>query len=157
MSSSEVYKLVGGSLYNSSTNEQTKNQYSNACAIRGSRALLYSGISIPVLKYGTPPLQATQKGGDNLNYILSANSFNKIMIDKFGDTTDKLEGDDANDAAKIADILRGKSGIYVIINKNPGISGAGYSGHVDAIVNGICISNAYTQPKGGISSIRIWT
>ncbi|BFM43859.1 hypothetical protein CFS9_25000 [Flavobacterium sp. CFS9] len=157
MSSAEVYKLVGGSLYNSSINEQTKNQYTNACAIRGSRALLYSGITIPVLKYGKPPLQVTQKGGDNLNYILSASSFNKFMIDKFGETKDKLEGDNANDATKVANLLQGKSGIYVIINKNPGKNGAGYSGHVDAIVNGMCISNAYTQPKGGVQSIRIWS
>jgi hypothetical protein len=147
---SQVYGLVKGSLLNSYNNNPTS--YSNACSIRGSRALLYSGISIPVLNYGNG--QRTQKGGDNLNYILDAVSFNKFMIDKFGDTPHKLEGIDANDSQKVADLLKGKNGIYVIVNSNHGQ--AGYSGHVDAIVNGICIGNAYTLLKGGVKSIRIW-
>src|SRR5690606_36899127 len=88
MPAHQVYNLVGGSLLNSYNNNPAS--YSNACSIRGSRALLYSGITIPVLNYGSG--QRTQKGGDNLNYILDAVSFNKFMIDKFGDTPHKLEG-----------------------------------------------------------------
>lgn len=81
------------------------------------------------------------------------------MIDKFGETNLKLTGADANDPAKVADLLKGKNGIYVIVNSNPGSvqsGGAGYSGHVDAIINGRCVSNAYTAPQGGVKSIRIW-
>lgn len=152
MPSYSVYQLVGGSIYNSFITDSAN--YRNACAIRGSRALIYSGITIPVLKYGNPPVQVSQKGGDNKNYILSATHFNKFMIDTFGDTPLKLVGPDANNPTKVAELLRGKNGIYVIVNANPTI--AGYSGHVDAIIEGRCISNAYASPNGGVKSIRIW-
>ena len=75
-------------------------------------------------------------------------------VDKFGDTPDKLIGSDANDPVKVANFLKGKNGIYVIVNAQSG--NAGYTGHVDAIVNGRCVSGAYTNPKGGVSSIRVW-
>jgi len=150
MPTSQVYNLVGGSLLNSHLNQPTA--YSNACSIRGSRGLLYSGVEIPVLRYNA--LQRTQKGADNNNYVLDAVSFDKFMIDKFGETTHKLEGVDANNPVKIANLLNGKNGIYVIINNS--YQQAGYSGHVDTIINGICISNAYTMPPGGVKSIRIW-
>ena len=159
MESPQVYQLAGGTIYNSHLND-TSGAYQNACAIRGSRALLYSGINIPIIKIpGNPPRQLTQKGGDNKNYILAATSFEKFMIDTFGDTPNKLTGADANDPQKVKNLLQGKNGIYVIINADPRPSsqgGAGYSGHVDNIVNGICISGAYTKPKGGVKSIRIW-
>lgn len=157
MQSSSVYQLVGGSIYAAhiSSDPTIRNNYQNACAIRASRALLYSGINIPILKYGNPPKQVTQKGADLKNYILAATSFNKFMIDKFGDTPHKLEGNYANDPQKVKNLLKGKNGIYVIINNNS--TTAGYSGHVDAIVYGLCISNAYVNPKGGVKSIRIWT
>lgn len=156
MKSPDVYQLVGGSLYTSHLNDII-GAYQNACAIRGSRGLLYSGIVIPVIKKGS--LQLTQKGGDGKNYILAATTFLKFMKDTFGDTPYKLEGADANDPTKVANFLKGKNGIYVIENNDPRPTtqgGAGYSGHVDAIVNGICISGAYTQPKGGVKSIRVW-
>lgn len=148
---SDAYKLAGGSLWDSHLNQ--REAYNNACAIRGSRGLLYSGFDIPVLRYnGT---QRTQKGGDGKNYILDAVSFNKFMIQKFGDTPHKLEGSDANDPKKVADLLKNKNGIYVIINdKYP--SQIHYSGHVDTIINGKCIGGAYTTPNGGVKSIRIW-
>lgn len=151
MSAPQVYSLVGGSLLNSYNSNPTS--YSNACSIRGSRALLYSGITIPVLNYPNVG-QRTQKGSDNLNYILDAVSFNKFMIDKFGDTPHKLEETNANDSQQVANLLNGKNGIYVIINSSHGQ--AGYSGHVDVIINGICIGGAYTLPQGGVKSIRIW-
>ena len=156
MDSPAVYQLAGGSLYTSHLADTT-GAYQNACAIRGSRGLLYSGITIPVIKKGQQ--QLTQKGGDGKNYILAATTFLKFMKDTFGETPHKLEGTDANDSKKVANLLKGKSGIYVIENADPrptSQGGAGYSGHVDNIVNGICISGAYTQPKGGVKSIRIW-
>jgi|GEM_PF-1103788 len=156
MDSPLVYQMVGGTLYTSHLND-TNGSYQNACAIRGSRGLLYSGITIPIIRKGQQ--QLTQKGGDGKNYILAATTFLKYMKDTFGDTPYKLEGADANNPTKVANLLKGKNGIYVIENANPGPTsqgGAGYSGHVDAIVNGICISGAYTQPKGGVKSIRVW-
>ncbi len=152
MDAGSVFNLIGGDLL-LARNTNLSN-FRNACAIRGSRGLLYSGVSIPILKYGNPPKQATMKGSDNKNYILSALNFNKFMIDKFGDTPDKLIGSDANDPVKVANFLKGKNGIYVIVNAQPG--NAGYTGHVDAIINGRCISDAYANPNGGVSSIRVW-
>ncbi len=151
MPASNVYDLVGGSLLNSYISNP--NAYANACSIRGSRGLLYSNIQIPVLNYNGS--QRTQKGEDLKNYILDAKSFNKFMIDKFGETTDKLEGVSANNPQQVLDFLSGKNGIYVIINNNPSL--AGYTGHVDLIINGNCIGNEYLQPVGGIKSIRIWS
>jgi hypothetical protein len=156
MSASDVYNLVKGTLLNSYINEP--NKYSNGCSIRGSRGLLYSNITIPVLKYNG--LQRTQKGGDLKNYILDAVSFNTFMKAKFGEAQNVLTGADANDPVKVADFLKGKNGIYVIVNNDPKkyeLGGAGYSGHVDTIINGICIGKAYTRPQGGVKSIKIWS
>lgn len=151
MPSTDVYYLVGGSLWNSHQNNPQA--YNNACAIRGSRGLLYSGIHIPVLNYSNQG-QRTQKGGDQLNYILDAVSFNKFMNNKFGAPTYNLEGTAANDAVQVSNLLNGKNGIYVIINNN--YNQAGYSGHVDVIIDGICIGGALTTPNGGVKSISIW-
>lgn len=151
MSTTDAYTLAGGSLLYSHIYQNA--QYNNACSIRASRGLLYSGIQIPVLKYNGS--QRTQKGGDGKNYILDAVSFNTYMIAKFGETSAKLEGADANDPIKVAALLNGKNGIYVIVNSNTAT--AGYSVHCDVIINGKCISNAFTTPNGGVKSIRIWT
>jgi len=108
-----------------------------------------------VLNYNAS--QRTLKGSDLKNYILDAMSFNKFIIDKFGDTTYKLEGAAANDPTQVMNLLNGKNGIYVIINNNSSpTSGAGYSGHVDLILNGNCLGNEYLGPRGGVKSIRIW-
>ncbi|OYQ38142.1 hypothetical protein CHU92_06465 [Flavobacterium cyanobacteriorum] len=152
MPTPQVYNLVGGSLLNSYLADP--DLYGNACSIRGSRGLLYSGIHIPVLNYGNG--QRTQKGADGKNYILDAVSFDKFMVSKFGEATHKLTGADANNPTKVAEMLKGKTGIYVIVNSNPGNSGANYSGHVDLIINGQCIGGEYTTPRGGVKSIRIW-
>lgn len=54
----------------------------------------------------------------------------------------------------MVDFLKDKNGIYVIINSRH--TQAGYSGHVDAIIDGECISNAYATPSGGVKSIAVW-
>ena len=83
--------------------------------------------------------------------------FEKYMIDAYGDTPIQLVGNAANNFSEVFKLLKGKSGIYVIINKDVSAStGAGYSGHVDAIINGRCITNSYITPRGGVKSIRIW-
>ena len=152
MGTQAAYELAGGSLLQS-RNANPKS-YSNACSIRGSRGLLYSGIDIPVIK-NTNDSQRTQKGGDGNNYILDAVTFNKFMNDKFGAPTHTLTGTDALNKAKIAKMLDGKNGIYVIVNNSH--AKAGYSGHVDMIINGECIGGAYTDVDGGAKSISVWT
>lgn len=43
----------------------------------------------------------------------------------------------------ITNLLKGKNGIYVIINNSH--NKVGYSGHVDAIINGLCIGGSYSH------------
>jgi hypothetical protein len=94
MPSTQVYQLVGGSILSNhqSTNPIVRANYQNACSIRGSRALNYSGASIPVVHDNG--VQKTEKGGDNENYILSAKAFNKYMNKTFGPPTYRLTFDD---------------------------------------------------------------
>lgn len=155
MSSSQVYQLVGGSIYSNhqSTNPIIRANYQNACSIRGSRALNYSGATIPVVRDNG--VQKTEKGGDNENYILSAKAFNKYMNKTFGPPTFRLSFEDiGNDPLSVINFLNGKNGIYSIINKSPGQ--AGYSGHIDIIINGECLGGANANPNGGIDYIEIW-
>jgi hypothetical protein len=149
--SSEVYELVGGSLL---TNHESGNpNYQNACAIRGSRALNYAGVPIPVVHQDGQ--QKTEKGSDNKNYILAAKAFNIYMRKTFGPPTHRLTSEDiGGDPSKIADFLKGKTGIYTIINTAPGT--AGYGGHVDIIIDGKCLGGANTNPNGGVAYIEIW-
>jgi hypothetical protein len=63
-------------------NLQISNNYQNACSIRASRALNYSGKSVPIIIQNG--IQKTEKSGDNENYILSAKAFNKYMHKTFG-------------------------------------------------------------------------
>ena len=61
---------------------------------------------------------------------------------------------------KVADFLKGKTGIYVIVNNDPrprDQGGAGYTGHIDLIQNGhIPWGSNHLNVPGGIKYIRIW-
>lgn len=151
MPSREVYDLVGGHMKKAHY-EGNKN-YQNACAIRGSRGLNYSGISIEVYKPDGIN-QKTEKGDDGKNYILDAVSFNKWANKSFTTLPVVLKGAEANDPSKVAEFLKGKNGIFTIVNNNA--STAGYSGHIDLIENGICARGCNTLPTGGVSKIEIW-
>jgi len=152
MPAKSVYSIVGGyleSLY--LNNGQNSGPYKNACAVRISLALNKIGISIPT---NAVTRQGATVNGISQNYFLQAISVNDFMIKTFGDSTYKLEGADANDKNKIAKLLEGKYGIYVIVNNSS--TTAGYTGHADLIKNGYVIGGANTSPKGGVKSIRIW-
>lgn len=155
MPSTQVYQLVGGSILSNhqSTNPIVRANYQNACSVRGSRALNYSGASIPVVHQNG--VQKTEKGGDDENYILSAKAFNKYMNKTFGPPTYRLTfAEIGGNLDNIANFLQGKNGIYTIINRSPGL--AGYSGHVDVIINGQCLGGANANPSGGVEYIEIW-
>ena len=96
-----------------------------------------------------------KKGGDNENCILSAKAFNKYMNKTFGPPTYRLTFADIGDNLEnIANFLQGKNGIYTIVNRSPGW--AGYSGHVDIIIDGRCLGGANANPAGGVEYIEIW-
>jgi hypothetical protein len=148
---SVVYSMVGGNLQALYNNDPVT--YRNACAIRISLALNKSGILIP---NNAITRQGANVGGTSQYYFLQAIGINDFMIKTFGDTAVKLEGAAANDKTKIVELLKGKNGIYVIVNNDGTTSGAGYTGHADLIKNGYVIGEANTSPMGGIKSIRIW-
>lgn len=150
MPNNEVFQLVGGSMLSSHLSGNPN--YKNACAIRGSRALNYSGINIGIVKHNG--IQKTEKGTDLKNYILSATAFNVWMHKTFGSPTYRLSGSQVSDKAAIISFLKGKTGVYTILNASPGM--AGYSGHVDIITDGKCLGSASANPKGGIKTIEIW-
>lgn len=53
------------------------------------------------------------------------------------------------------DFLKGKTGIYVIVNADSGA--AGYTGHVDLIQNGYIPGGSnHKDVPGGIKYIAIW-
>ena len=77
------------------------------------------------------------KGNNDWNYILTASKMGVFLEKTFGVPTHKLEGADANNPSKIAEFLKGKTGVYLVINKDPSKKdGAGYTGHTDMIKNG---------------------
>ncbi|WP_343534888.1 type VI secretion system amidase effector protein Tae4 [Pedobacter sp.] len=151
LTAGEVYTMVGGTL--NTKNKNHNPDYQNACAIRGSRALNYSGLEIPELVYDNR--KKTEKGADGKNYILSAEAFNRYMKDTFGPPTYALTSQEiGGDRKKIVDFLKGKTGIYTTVNKSPGI--AGFSGHIDFIINGNCVNGSNAYPGGGVEKIEIW-
>jgi hypothetical protein len=152
MPANDVYTLVGGNLqglYISSGRDQ--GPYKNACAVRISLALNRLGILIP---NNAITRSGSTVNGIARNYFIQARAINDFMIKTFGDTSLKLQGADANDKVKVAELLAGKNGIYVIVNDDDTV--AGYTGHADLIINGYVIGGANTTPAGGVKSIRIW-
>jgi len=149
LSSSAVYSMIGGQI----GSKYQQKGYTNACALRGSLALNYSGITIPDLVYENK--KKTEKGADGKNYILAADAFQKFTKETFGSATYTLTAQEMDrDPGNIARFLKGKTGIYVVINKYPGK--ALYTGHVDFIIDGRCINGANLNPEGGLYSIEIW-
>lgn len=131
----------------------TDNPYYNTCAVRQSYALNKLGIMIPFQ-------HVDLTGDNNWNYIMTASKMGIFLEKTFGSPNHKLEGADANDKTKIAKFLEGKTGIYLVINKNR--DEAGYTGHTDMIKNGYVSGGSnVTYPngdiiKGGIKYIYIW-
>lgn len=149
MPAEEVYQLVGGQLYNSHL--ANPSLYSNACAIRVSRALNYSGVTIPQIT------GQTEKGSDNKNYFKSARNLNAWMEKTFGTPTgtNHITGAQGGTNGKnFPSLLEDKKGIYIIVNAYPGH--AGYTGHADIINNGTCNGTCNLQPEGGVAFINIW-
>nr|WP_298659750.1 type VI secretion system amidase effector protein Tae4 [uncultured Flavobacterium sp.] len=148
MPAPEVYQLVGGQLYNSHLNNP--NAYSNACAIRVSRALNYSGVTIPFIS------GQTETGADNKNYFLNAKNLNAWMRKTFGVPTGSnhltgLQG--GTNGENFPTLLSSKKGIYIMIANYPGLFA---TGHADIINNSHCPGECWFNPTGGVNYIDIW-
>ena len=140
MPSDQVYQLVGGTLNanHNSPNEEIRKNYQNACAIRISRALNYTNRTIPIF-YNNQGQQRTEKGNDNLNYILDASSLLAYMKKTFPNhsPTHLIN----KTPTQIKSALNGKWGIYIMIPKNRATFGA--SGHADFWSFSGCLSGCY--------------
>lgn len=136
MPSSQVYQLIGGHPYQAHIAGNPN--YQNACALRVSRALNYSGNPIPVFKNNNNE-QKTEKGDDNLNYILDASSLLAYMKKTFPNSSPIHLVNKTPTEIKTA--LKGKWGIYIMIPKNRATFGA--SGHADFWSNTGCLSGCY--------------
>lgn len=154
MPAKAVYNIVGGNLKSLYIDNGGDNgAYKNACAIRWSYAMNKAGIKIPKNKITR---QGLNFNGIEQNYFILAVSAADFMQKTFRDADSKLEGAKANNPAEIAKFLKGKFGIYVIINND--FSQANYTGHIDLIQNGHIPggSNSLNVP-GGIKYIKIWS
>lgn len=136
MPSPQVYELIGGHPYQA--HQANDPNYQNACALRVSRALNYTNRIIPIFKNNNNE-QKTEKGDDNLNYILDAASLLAYMKKTFPNNTPLHLVDKTPIEIKTA--LQGKWGIYIMIPKDRGSFGA--SGHADFWSNTGCLSGCY--------------
>lgn len=159
LSAAEVFNLVGGipkALRDVTLNDSNPNNnstYGNACALRVSRALNYSGVTIP-------SVSGTYVGGDGKNYFLSAASLNAWMIKAFPPTAFNsitlTSGDSGTNGANFQNSLAGKKGIYILIPNYPGNNYFAASGHA-GLHTTPPVTHYYLNAKGGVQKITLWT
>ena len=145
-----MYDLVGGEILLKHQNDPAN--YSNACALRCSRALNYSQNTIEEFILNGIPI--TKKGSDNKNYILSAKAFNIYMNKTYGAPTSRLEVTSTTTFQDMVNFLISKSGIYSMVTKDR--DKAGFTGHADLIYNGQVLAGPNLDARGGINFIEIW-
>lgn len=145
--SSKMYNAVGGvplSIYNSSGN-------GNTCALRVSKGLLYSGVTIPNIP------GKTFLGADGNYYFLGAANLLAWMKKTFGTPTHHFTGaQGGTNGVNFPSLLQGINGIYIMIPNNPGSNGFGASGHADILDSQNCDGGCYFGATGGVKDIFIW-
>ena len=163
-SSSQLYGVVGGEIAQAQIDYPQATV--NGCALKVSRALNYSGVTIPkiITSNGNP---GTLKGADGKYYFLNAKSLNKWMRETFGtnpatNSTPLNENhyhftadDGGSNGENFPTLVDGKKGIFSMISTNPEWS----SGHAD-ILNDDGTSKAgchfQDNPPAPIDYIDIW-
>lgn len=160
----DIYNLVGGVPKGmrdgvlSDSNPNNDRDYDNACALRVSRALNYSGVIIPNL-----PNQ-TFKGADGKYYFLSAKKLNAWMRKTFG-TNPATQNTPFNpkhihitgaqagvNGVNLPNLLAGKKGIYSLVSSNSNWA----SGHGDILLpNTTCINGCHFF-DAPIAYIDVW-
>nr|WP_294790342.1 T6SS effector amidase Tae4 family protein [uncultured Mucilaginibacter sp.] len=120
-----VYNLIGGQIL--AHHISNPRNYSNACALRVSRALNYSGKLIP-------QLAGTEQGADGKNYFLSAKNLNNYLKKVFGQPTYHFtKADGGTNGENFPNLMAGKKGIYSMLASNWVASG-----HADLFTGSIC-------------------
>ncbi|MCX6172308.1 MAG: T6SS effector amidase Tae4 family protein [Flavobacterium sp.] len=144
----QVYTSIGGNVL-TKYNQGAR----NTCALRVSRGLNYSGVTIPNIP------GVTVKGADNKNYFLVAKNLLSWMKSTFGTPTgsNHLTGADGGEqGVNFPNLLSDKQGIYIMIPSDPSSSGFDASGHADMFFSGDCDGGCYFNATGGVSEIFFW-
>jgi hypothetical protein len=167
MGAPSVYYLVGGNVKAmkdgvlNDTNPNNDHDYDNACALRVSRALNYSGVTIPHI-FGK-----TFKGADNKYYFLGAANLFNWMIKTFPlstNTTYQVDGENAGPNGSFLPLLLDNNdnpnddsnhGIYLMLPINPGPNAFGASGHA-GIYTTPALTHYYFNATGGIKLATLW-
>lgn len=146
----DVYSLVGGQVLAMYTSNPSK--FQNACALRVSRALNYSGVSIPAVS------GKTFKGADNKNYFLISANLYSFMKQTFGAGSIVLTQEDGGVNGNLfQEKLAGHThrGIYIMQALYPGKFGA--LGHATLFDGADAIGgHGYYHATGGVEKITLW-
>ncbi len=156
-SGSDLATLIGGdvlTLYN-----KYPSVVRGFCALKVSRGLNYSGITIPHI-VTTNKEPGTVLGSDGKYYFLNAKALNKWMQKTFGISPSnpnhkKISGDQSGKNGENFTLLTaGIKGIYSMVSTNSEWA----SGHADLINNGTCVFGChfYDIPPAPIDYIDIW-
>lgn len=153
----QLAQLVGGQVLTLYT--QYPNVVRGFCALKVSRALNYSGVTIPniVTTNGNP---GTVLGSDGKYYFLNAKSLNKWMQKTFGTGASnpnhlRINGCDGGpNGINFVNLTSNKKGIYSMVSYNSNWA----SGHADLINNSLCLSGCHFRdnPPAPIDYIDIW-
>lgn len=138
MPAADVYELIGGDVLEAHNSDPEA--YHNACALRVSRALNYSGVDIPRIS------DQTLKGADGKHYFYRASDLYKWMSKPavFGNP---------NYSKTNYSALSGK-GIYIMQASYPSKFGAW--GHATLFNNGSVIGKGYINATGGVHRFNLW-
>jgi hypothetical protein len=156
-SGADLALLIGGDVL------QLYNKYPSVvrgfCALKVSRGLNYSGITIPYI-VTTNKNPGTVLGSDGKYYFLNAKALNKWMQKTFGISPSNpnhkkiLGPQSGKNGENFPFLTAGIKGIYSMVSTNSEWA----SGHADLISNGTCIFGChfYDIPPAPIDYIDIW-
>ena len=120
MPSSEVCAMIGGEVLT----KYNQGKANNACCLRVSRALLYSGVNIPAIS------GQTWQGADGKNYFYYVEHLFNWLNQTFGaPDVHKTAADGAPRGTKFADLLMGLQNRGIYIMKPTDRAAFGASGH----------------------------
>lgn len=131
-----------------------QNGYANACALRVSKALNYSGITIPNIQ------GYTFMGADGKYYFLSAAKMSNFLRQTFGPPDvdmNQVQGGDRG--INFQTTLKGMYGLFVMIPNDPTKTGFNASGHVSIYSNTTCVGGINHTPfnvPGGVKHLYLW-
>ncbi len=154
----KLYSSIGGELLNIYNTSPLL--FQNTCALRISKALNYSGVTIPS---GIDRFQ----GADGKYYFINSKALLIWMKKTFGTpsgTNYLIESQGGAQGLFFPVYLEFKKGIYIMTPNNPDgcptnttpQTGFCATGHADLIENGRCDGGCHFNALGGVKEIFIW-